>query len=237
MYKLLNKDVERCKSYVTIASKLVDLQKEKTMNTNQTAQYFFADIEFPFVPVNIPGKPELSKLYAVNCMGQVIALPRVKSNGQGTYTTGMKLLSTNSVDGQNYHHVVLIDLQSNRTLVKIHRLVMLTFCPREDHAKMVVDHINGNKTDNTVHNLRWLTVKENNMMYQLAVKTGRAKKPVFGLTIEQMELIDATYETHTITEIAQLCGVTYTKVCNYLKKYELKTIRQQKLIDGQLENI
>jgi hypothetical protein len=45
--------------------------------------------------------------------------------------------------------------------INIHRLVAQAFIPNQ-HNKPCIDHINTNKADNNVNNLRWVTNQENN---------------------------------------------------------------------------
>ena len=50
----------------------------------------------------------------------------------------------------------------NRKKYQHHRIVALQFIPNDDVSKTMVDHINHNRSDNHISNLRWVNVSENN---------------------------------------------------------------------------
>lgn len=50
---------------------------------------------------------------------------------------------------------------NERTRLKVHRGVMLTFSPIDCPENFVVDHINGQRGDNRLENLRWVWQSEN----------------------------------------------------------------------------
>lgn len=64
---------------------------------------------------------------------------------------------TNGMDG--YLKISLCLNGINRTF-RIHRIVAITFIPNRK-SNPSIDHINGDKHDNRVQNLRWCTAKEN----------------------------------------------------------------------------
>ena len=53
-------------------------------------------------------------------------------------------------------------IRIKRKLWLIHRLVAMMFIPNDNDVKNHIDHIDGDKLNNRVENLRWVTQKENN---------------------------------------------------------------------------
>ena len=55
-------------------------------------------------------------------------------------------------------------LVNKKTLLKsAHRVVMETWCPCPGMDELTVDHLSGNKMDNSLTNLEWVTEKENQL--------------------------------------------------------------------------
>ena len=57
---------------------------------------------------------------------------------------------------------------------KLHRLIAIYFIPNPDN-KELIDHIDGNKLNNSIENLRWCNRQENNLNRK---NTGKYKKGV-----------------------------------------------------------
>lgn len=76
-----------------------------------------------------------------------------------------------------YHSVKLTFENSKQQRFYVHRLVALHFLPNDDKRKTFVNHKNGNKLDNKVENLEWVTPRENNLhYYQKIQKEKRERK-------------------------------------------------------------
>lgn len=98
-------------------------------------------------------------LYQIGTNGTVISLPRVKKNKGGSYITKKKTLVM-QINKFGYNSVCLTDTYHTKKKIDIHRLVAVNFIPNPDEKEQV-NHLDGNKSNNSVSNLEWSTRKEN----------------------------------------------------------------------------
>ena len=64
-----------------------------------------------------------------------------------------------------YRSVKLTFENSRQQRFYVHRLVAMFFIPNDDKNKTVVNHKDGNKLNNNVDNLEWVSPRENNLHY------------------------------------------------------------------------
>ena len=91
--------------------------------------------------------------------------------------SGRILKPTTDKDGYLYY---VLCVNGNRKTIKAHRLVAMAFIDNP-HNKPAIDHINGNKTDNRVKNLRWVTNKENTnnpITLKKVIRRGKERLPL-----------------------------------------------------------
>ncbi len=83
----------------------------------------------------------------------------VSANGQIKSLRYDKILNP----GKSSNHYMYVNLMENKCkkTTAIHRLVIEHFGPECPDAKFVVDHIDGNKVNNHISNLRWVSISEN----------------------------------------------------------------------------
>lgn len=203
---------------------------KELMSNFATTQAITIQGHLPFYPVNIPGYPQLTNAYAVNQVGEVLSLARPMTPRHPSHqprSTVQRLLSPQK-DGAGYYHYRL-SLNNVTKLVKAHRLVMLTFAPIDNHAEMTVNHIDGNKLNNSLENLEWVTNAENLAHYLKMAKATGKKLGRNGLTPSQTDYIDNNYSTMTLIDMSNALRVTYTRVQRYAKKMGYMSKRQRTL--------
>ena len=129
----------------------------------------------------------------------------VSTEGEVRKDTTNYILSQSSQ--QDYKFVGLL-INGKQKRMRVHRMVALTFIDNPDN-KPYVNHINGNRSDNNVENLEWVTPSENT---QHAVNTGLFKSGrnraviQYNLNGEQM----ATFES--ASEAARQTGGSQSKI-------------------------
>lgn len=96
-------------------------------------------------------------LYQISNLGRTKCLPKMTWNGH-KYIKREEVISKIS-DKNKYKHIAL-NKDGKTKSTSVHRLVALHFIPNP-HNKPMVDHIDGNKGNNRVDNLRWVTNQEN----------------------------------------------------------------------------
>ena len=100
----------------------------------------------------------------------------------------------------------------------VHRLVYQVFNNDFDVSQnLVIDHIDGNKLNNSVENLRKITISENVLSALYETKTNKTGKPVSQYTLDG-HLIATYPSAASAAKILHLDGSTISKVCRGLNK-------------------
>lgn len=138
-----------------------------------------------------------------------------------------KILKTDKDDPDRYVSVTLYLSVGKRKKEKIHRLIAKAFIPNPEN-KSQVNHINGNKKDNSIENLEWVTPSENVIH---SYKTG-LQKPTRGtdscrakLTEENIINIRKEWDDEKqLPYLSNKYGVAKTTIHAIVKRYTWKHI-------------
>lgn len=101
--------------------------------------------------------------YEVSNLGRVKSLSRMVYNGHVNRTTEERVLKS-TLDGNGYPHVSICNDGIKKTAM-VHQLMAIAFLGHtRSGLALVVDHINGVKTDNRVENIRIVTNRFNSSL-------------------------------------------------------------------------
>ena len=138
---------------------------------------------------------------------QVSNLGRVKSlNYRGSKKE--KILATN-LERTGYVRTHLCKEGQHKT-IRIHRLVAEAFLPNPDN-KNCIDHINTNRADNRVENLRWVTHEENcnnDLTRKNGKRNGISKKVI---------CVETSTIYNSIMEVERELGLLHSDICKCCK--------------------
>jgi predicted DNA binding CopG/RHH family protein len=159
-------------------------------------------------PLQFPGWKHLRKKYALSSNGRIASFTEdIAEDGkllQGSLTTGYRTL--------NLHR------PGNNGTLYIHREIARLFLGKSSTKNKFVIHINHNKLDNSVKNLRWASLEEmiehqQSSPAKLAYKKVQANRSVgLKLNAKQVESIKKTLidkkRKITIKKLAEKYGVS-----------------------------
>ena len=154
-------------------------------------------------------------LYQVDEDGNVYSLDKEVNAGimyhDRVVKKGKQLKPETQKNG--YKRVLLIGKDNHRYHKLVHRLVAEAFIPNPDSCKQV-NHIDGDKANNSVSNLEWCTSQQNNIhALQTGLRTGKKKGKqiiingiIFDSVVKHANIItqlDINYYAWSVTTIPE----------------------------------
>lgn len=163
-------------------------------------------------------------LYQISNLGRVKSLKKyVNHSGNSKRVVNEKILKP-VIDNTKYF-VVSLWKDNKHTRPHIHRLVAETFISNLEN-KPHINHIDGNKLNNSVNNLEWCTPKENIIhAYKIGLNKNNRIVNQYDLNgnfIKTWNNIKEAQVFYKTTHIGECCRGTRNQTKNYIWKYANK---------------
>ena len=107
--------------------------------------------------------------YEISSLGRVKSLARLTTTGNRSVPE--RIRKPNVMKG---YHCITLRKNKKIKVFRIHRLVIEHFGEKQPSEEYQVNHIDGDKSNNCVDNLEWVTPRENTLH---AIKTGLRHNP------------------------------------------------------------
>lgn len=147
-------------------------------------------------------------LYAVSNKG------RIKSFNISNYRNRELIMSP--ILHKTGYEIIGLTKKGKQRLFRLHRLVALHFCKKEDGCN-VVNHLNGVKTDNKSENLEWTTVSGNTKhSFKMGLQKPRVGEESTSAILSKKEILEirSKYEAggYTHLELSNIFCVSRTNI-------------------------
>lgn len=157
---------------------------------------------------------EFNNLYQISSYGRVRGKGRVLCNGKYLKPKYLKPAFNNTGYLQ-----IRITIDNERRIYLVHRLVGKYFIPNTDN-KLTINHKDGNKSNNHVSNLEWLSQQDNCIHAALSGLTRVGSKSHRSrLTEEEVSDIVRFSKYLNIPQISKIMNVEYTIIHKILNGY------------------
>ena len=150
-------NITKVAKYNTAYANITPLQNAVTFSPD--SPYYYEEVFVWIMPMYVPDVLEWT--YEISNYG------RVYTHLKSPYYPNGGFMSP-SVNGKGYRQINLKGHHTNKICCKISRLVMLHFNYVPGCQYLEVDHINRDKDNNSIWNLEWVTVEENNRRARVA---------------------------------------------------------------------
>lgn len=130
-----------------------------------------------------------------------------------------RILTEFPKDKDGYCRCSVQKINGTWTSQPVHRLVAKAFILNPEN-KQAVNHIDGDRTNNKVENLEWVTPKENvihSFRFGARKRCKQVPKKTL-LTDFQISQIDKLRELYTVNQIAKLFNIEYQSLKNIIHK-------------------
>lgn len=188
---------------------------EYAVTFDPSSPYYREEVFVWIMPMYVPDVLEWT--YEISNYGRIFSHLKCPTRPNGG-------IMSPSVNGKGYRQINLKGHHTNKICCKIHRLVMLHFNYVQGCQYLEVDHIDGNKDNNSIWNLEWVTPQENT---HRAIRNGlRTASPTSNTTNiltddDARQLYDESLDN-------------YADYSNLAKKYGISLDYVQGLHDGRI---
>ena len=159
-------------------------------------------------------------LYQISNLGNVKSLHRIANIPNGHRKVKERILKQTENRG---YRAVIISKEKTRKEFSAHRLVAFHFIPNPEN-KPEVNHIDGNKSNNKVENLEWVTPSEN-IRHSYAV--GLARNDGENHPASKLTEYDVRVIKQMLKDGMRVCDI-HKKFSSIISRYAIKDIKSGK---------
>lgn len=167
-------------------------------------------------------------LYEVSSMGRIKSVSKIKGANTGYYISSELLLRNRNLS-KGYKGVVLYK-NKKRKAFKTHRLVAEHFL-NKDCDRNQVNHIDGDKANNRLSNLEWVTNKENmTHSWREGLRDYKGEKSPFAKITEEQAIKISNFKPKKFGDLAKFLrsvGVSYSIGCGVYYGYSWKHLKKE----------